>query len=317
MKPDVSILIPVFNEEASLPALVRTLDAYLGTVSFHAQLVFIDDGSADGSAAYLAGVRFANAEMKIVKLSRNFGSHAALRAGVFHADAERCAFYYVDMPDKPEILAALLAKLDEGAELAYAERVGYRASLASRLFARLVNRYIEPRYPRDGVSIVAFGRKIKKELNQNIESDSSIFFQLFQLGFRQGTVPTAIAPRAHGKSSWTFKKKLKLLIDSFVMFSYMPIRFISAVALIMMGLGVVSALAIIVIKVFALAPLQAGWPTLISLLTLGFGITNLSLAVLSEYLVRTLSAARKRPVFIVDEVLPAPAAAPQAENPAK
>lgn len=302
MKPDVSILIPVYNETAGIPALHAALDAYLGTEPFRAQLVFVDDGSRDGSAELLEGQTFAHAEVKIVKLSRNFGAHAALRAGILHADADRCAFYYMDMPDKPAILGEMMRTLDGGAEMVYAERQNYRASLGSRLFSWLLKRYIEPGYPRDGVSVLAFGGKIKAEMNRNIENDSSIFFQLFQLGFRRVGIPTEIAPRQHGKSSWTVKKKVKLLIDSFVMFSYMPIRFISAVGLFMTLFGCLGALALFVIKVFNIIPLQAGWPTLISFLAIGFGATNLSLSVLSEYLVRTLTAVRKRPVFIVDEV---------------
>jgi dolichol-phosphate mannosyltransferase len=123
------------------------------------------------------------------------------------------------------------------------------------------------------------------------------------LGFSKKGFDTDYHERTSGSSKWTLSKKLKLFIDSFIMFSFVPIRVISAVGFILAVLGFIWALVIIVIKVFGLIELSAGFPTLISILLIGFGITNLSLGIISEYLVRTLEAARNRPVFIVDDII--------------
>lgn len=307
MKPELSIIIPAYNEVEAIPALRDALDSYLATVNFSAQIVFVDDGSADDTVELLKACTYEHATVKVVKLSTNFGSHAALRAGIQHADADRCAFYYMDMPDAPEILGQLMALLNEGNELAYTDRINYQATLGSRIYSWLVRRYIEKSYPRDGVSALAFGPKIKQVLNANVENDSSIFFQIFRMGFRRAGIPDEIQPRKTGKSGWTFAKKLKLLIDSFVMFSDVPLRFISTAGIVMTIICGLMALFILVVKIFNLMPLNPGWPTLITLLVGGFGMLLISIGVMSEYLLRALSAARKRPVYLIDEVTDIPA----------
>ncbi len=170
-------------------------------------------------------------------------------------------------------------------------------------FATLVNKYILPNYPANGLIGVAFGPKAKRELNTNVENNSSFFFHLFQLGFSRASFEVEYQERSAGSSKWTFNKKLKLLIDCFVMFSFAPLRLISAIGFLLAAFGFLYALGILIAKVFNLLQFSAGYPTLISVVLIGFGITLLSLGIISEYLVRTLEASRNRPTFIVDEIL--------------
>ena len=302
IKPDVSIIIPAFNESSGVEPLFSALREFVPKSGFSMQFVFVDDGSSDDTYERLAHQRIEGAQIRVIKLSRNFGSHAALRAGIFHAAADCCVFYYMDMPEDPSCISRYYEALQNGAELAYGERVGYRASLGSRIFAKLLDRFSDCDYPKDGVVGLGFGKKIKAQLNANIETDSSIFLQLFQLGFKKQAIPAQLQPRKSGKSKWTFSKKVKLFVDTFVMFSYMPIRLISIIGILFALFGVLLALFLVVVKVFQLFPLAAGWPMLISLIAIGFGITNVSLGIIAEYLLRTLATARKRPVFIADEI---------------
>jgi dolichol-phosphate mannosyltransferase len=130
-----------------------------------------------------------------------------------------------------------------------------------------------------------------------------VFFQLFQMGFRKKAIYADYIERQHGQSKWTLAKKVKLFIDSFVMFSFAPIRAISGIGAIMALSGFAWALCVLAIKVLGVFDLAAGWPTALSILLIGFGVTNISLGVIAEYLVRTLIVARRRPVFIVDEII--------------
>ena len=302
MKPDLSVVIPAHNEIEAIPSLFAAIEKFVAAIDFLIQFVFVDDGSTDGTYEELCAKSIHKAEVKIIKLSKNFGAHAAIRAGIYHADADYTVIYSMDMPEPIEDIARFYAELLSGTEIVYSKRLGYRGSLGSRIFARLVYRLIMPSYPTEGLIGVAFGPKAKAQLNQNMEANTSLYFQIFQLGFSTNSFDVIYQERETGVSSWTFTKKLKLMIDCFVTFSFLPIRAISTIGVIMAALGFIWAIVIVIIKVFGLFELSAGWPTLLSVILIGFGITNLSLGIISEYLVRIMQSARNTPVFIVDRI---------------
>jgi dolichol-phosphate mannosyltransferase len=146
-----------------------------------------------------------------------------------------------------------------------------------------------------------FTSKIKKILNESVESNSSIFLQILTLGYKQSTISYDKEARKLGKSKWTLNKKIKLFIDSFVSFSYAPIRLVSIMGFVIFIVGLIWV-SYILFRKFTYNNLESGWPTIISILLIGFGITNMSLGILAEYIWRTLDASRARPVFLIDEV---------------
>jgi len=300
--PDISVVIPAYNEIEAIPQLVACVKEIIPVLEFSVQFVFIDDGSTDGTFEELCKQSFGNATTKVVKLSKNYGAHTAIRAGVFHADSDKVMVYSMDMPEPFEDIVLFYQYLMSGYEIVYSERVGYKGSLGSRIFSGLVNRYIEPSYPNDGLIGVAFGRKVKEQLNRNLEKNSSVYFHIFQLGFNKKSFPVQYYERNVGVSKWTRRNKIILFIDSFVMYSFMPIRAITGTGVIMAVIGMIWALFTIAFKLFNVFEFDAGWPTLMIILLFGFGITNISLGIIAEYLVRTLDAARERPTFITDEV---------------
>jgi dolichol-phosphate mannosyltransferase len=135
-----------------------------------------------------------------------------------------------------------------------------------------------------------------------VENNSSIFLQILTFGFKQDFIFYDKQPRQKGKSKWTLGKKIKLFIDSFIAFSYAPIRFVTAVGIFLFVVGILFS-GYLIFRKLAYDNLESGWPMLISILTLGFGITNISLGIIAEYLWRTLDSSRKRPVFIIDEII--------------
>jgi dolichol-phosphate mannosyltransferase len=303
MTPNISVVIPAHNEELSVPALVSAINRFIETIDFSIQFIIVDDGSTDNTLQTIINSTINCAEVKIVKLSRNFGAHAAIRAGIKNADAKYVFIYSMDMPEPIEDIALFYHELQAGTEIVFSKRMGYRGSLGSRIFSYFAKRFILPDFPTEGLIGVAFGPKVKQYLNDNIEDNTSFFFQLFSLGFSKKSFDVKYIERISGSSSWTFAKRFKLMIDCFVMFSFAPIRTISVLGFIMAVLGFIWAAVLIVIKIFGWFEFSAGWPTIISILLIGFGITNISLGIISEYLVRTLEAARKRPVFIIDDVI--------------
>ena len=137
--------------------------------------------------------------------------------------------------------------------------------------------------------------------SNNVESNSSIILQIMDYGFKYYSFSVDYSARSTGKSKWTFAKKVKVFIDSFVAFSFMPIRLVSIIGICMFVIGVIIGIATIVNKIMN-PDVPIGYSTLASIMALGFGITNISLGIIAEYLWRTYDAARKRPVFLVSSV---------------
>jgi dolichol-phosphate mannosyltransferase len=304
----VSIVIPFLNEEENLPDLLSQMEAHCSAWDFESELILVNDGSTDASMSILGDAQAVHFNMKVVDLSRNFGSHAALRAGISVAEGDYISFLYADLQDPPELIEQMQKIMSDGKDIVWAHREikeavqSPLAQLASNWYNKLMRKYVNPDFPTSGFDIVMFNRKVADELNKNIEANSSIFLQILNLGFRQEHITYEKRSRHKGKSKWTLTKKLKLFIDSFVAFSYFPIRLVSVVGIVFFILGILWSLYI-VLRELIWGDLQAGWPTLIAILMIGFGITNIGLGIVAEYLWRTLDASRERPVFVINEVL--------------
>ncbi len=245
-------------------------------------------------------------QARLINLSRNFGSHAALRAGIAHSSGELICFNYADLQDPLELIIEMKKKMEEGNDIIWAHRESTKVSLAEKIFSRsyayLMQKFAFKNFPEKGFDIVMFNAKVATSVNLNVEANSSIFLQILGMGFSQASISYKKRERTTGVSKWTLSKKIKLFIDSFVAFSYAPIRFVTIVGISMFFIGVLWTVYIILRKLLY-HDLSSGWPALISILTIGFGITNISLGIIAEYLWRTLDASRKRPVFIVDEIV--------------
>lgn len=306
IKPEISLVIPFLNEEENLPMICAALEEYLPSVGVPVEVVFVDDGSTDGSCAWLEQAEFRNFSAKLVKFSRNFGSHPAVRAGFMNASAPNCVWLGADLQEPLEIIGEGYKRICEGYDLVLVQKNQVQVSKSeetfSRIYSAMIRKWAIPGYPEKGVNTIFFNEKVKNALNANPELNSSVVLQVISMGFRQTILNMDYRERQRGSSKWTFGKKLKLLIDSFVSFSFFPIRMVSVLGFIFAFAGALIALDLIIVKIFNIRPVTLGWPSLISILMLGFGITNISLGIIAEYLWRTLDAARARPVFIIDEV---------------
>jgi dolichol-phosphate mannosyltransferase len=169
----------------------------------------------------------------------------------------------------------------------------------------MMRRFAIESYPSKGFDIIMFSKKIQFVLNQHQESNSSLFLQILTLGYSQTTIEYEKAERKKGKSKWTIGKKIKLFIDSFVAFSYAPIRLVSIVGVLLFVLGIFWS-SYLVLRKLIYDDLESGWPALIAILSIGFGITSIFLGIIAEYLWRTLDSSRGRPVYIIDEIIRIP-----------
>ncbi|MBL7743343.1 MAG: glycosyltransferase [Chitinophagaceae bacterium] len=302
----ISVIIPIFNEYEGIPFLVDSLNEFFRQNShLNAEVIFVNDGSKDNSVERLSSMEHKTYKAKVISFSRNFGSHAALRAGISHASGEYICFNYADLQDPLELIIQMKDLMDQGHDIIWAQRestkVPWGEKMFSKFYAYLMQKFAFKNFPEKGFDIVMFNKKVAAEVNKNVEANSSIFLQILGMGFRQTNITYKKRERKTGVSKWTLSKKIKLFIDSFVAFSYAPIRFVTIIGIIFFIIGILWTLYIVIRKIF-FQDLAAGWPALMSILMIGFGITNISLGIIAEYLWRTLDASRKRQVFIIDEI---------------
>ena len=304
----MSVIVPFLNEEEGIELFCEKIDEYAGNTDFKLELIFVDDGSTDRSVEILRSYPFKKAaSIKIVRLSRNFGSHAAIRAGLTRASYGICTWMGSDLQEPFELLEKSYRIItEEGYDAVYIDKKSVEVSFFNRLFSRiysgLMRRFAVSSYSSGGISTIVFNEKIKEHLNENIETNSSIMLQIMNAGFRYQTISLEYGKRAAGRSKWTLSKKIKLFIDSFVAFSFMPVRFISMMGVLIFLAGMIFGIIAVVTKLAA-PDVSAGLYVLMCIIGIGFGITNISLGIIAEYLWRAYDAARNRAVFIISEVL--------------
>ena len=304
----ISVIVPFLNEAENLRNFQQILSDYLkGQIyTYKLEVIFVNDGSSDNSVEILKNNKIKDVESKIVSLSKNFGSHSALRAGIFNSTGDFIMFLYADLQDPINLIGCLVEKLTEGVEIIWANRRNTKSKLSERLFSswysKLMKQFAISNYPEKGFDVVMFSRKVANTLNNDIQVNSSIFLQILSFGYKQDFIEYDKIQRKNGKSKWTISKKIKLLIDSFVAFSFAPIRLVTIVGFTLFLGGIFFSAYLLFRKVF-FHDLVSGWTMLMTTLSLGFGITNISLGIIAEYLWRTFDAARGRPAFIIDEII--------------
>lgn len=285
----------------------RFIDALPVGKPYDVEAVFVDDGSNDDSVEQIEQYPFVHcASVQVVQLSKNFGSHAAIRAGILHATGEYCTFIGADLQEPPDMIDKMYAEAQKGYEAVYVERgergAGGLTKLFSSAYSALMRRYAVKNFGSGGVNSILISRKIVQYINANIENNSSILLQIIDAGFKNTSIKMDYHERQAGASKWTLGKKIKLFIDSFVAFSFMPIRLVSMLGIAMAIIGFAYGVFLIIYRLVSPQATFEGYTTLVALILFTSGITNISLGVIAEYLWRAYDAARGKPAFIVSEV---------------
>lgn len=303
----LSVIIPVLNEQENLPHLVRAIDeAFRARPDVTLELIFVDDGSRDGTLAALRSIAEQDQRVRVISFSRNFGSHAALMAGFRHCSGEAAAYLSADLQDPPEMLLPMLDKLKEGYQVVWGTRQQRDDAGATRLFSMLysslMRRLALPDMPNTGIDLCLIDRSVLEAVTKVQEKNTSIFGLIMWSGFRQTFLPYHRRARQRGTSRWTLAKKLKLFVDSFVSFSFFPIRLVSYLGLAVSTLGFLYA-AIVALRRFVYGTPLQGWPSLMVAVVTLSGLQLLMLGIVAEYLWRTFDESRKRPPYIIKETI--------------
>jgi len=302
-----SIIVPVFYNELNLPETIpQLLELGREIESYRFELIFVDDGSGDRSLEILREFQAKYPEtIKVVKLTRNFGSMAAIQAGFSVASGDCVGMISADLQDPPELFLEMLGHWEKGTKAVFAVRQDREEPFSQKLFSNtyyaLVRKYAIADYPDGGFDFFLVDRQIVNEVNRIREKNTNLMSLIYWLGFKPILIPYVRRARTRGKSRWTLRKKAKLFVDTFVAFTFWPIRILSVigflVALTSFGYG---AFILVYWSLFGID--VKGWVPTMLIITFTTGLQMTMLGVLGEYLWRTLDEVRRRPPFVIDEI---------------
>lgn len=306
--PRLSIITPCYFNQDNLPVTLPTLleMEQLLPADTTVEYVLVDDGSGDETWARIQEwkQRFPD-RVKAIKLSGNFGAYNAILAGMHHATGDATVILTADLQDPPELIPQMMDYWRKGIKFVVANRTDREEPLLQKLFSNtyhyLIKRYAIKHVPPGGFDLVLFDRQLREQIVAMNEGNTNTIYQLAWLKYTYVSIPYVRRKREIGKSRWTFRKKVKLFIDSFVAFSFMPVRAITAVGFLLGFIGLLYGALVVYLRL-AHGNEVTGWSSLMLVLVGVSSFQMIALGVLGEYLWRTLDAARRRPAFIVDQL---------------
>ena len=300
----LSLVIPVYRNEANLPRLFAELETLAGELPGGLEVVFVVDGSPDRCLAILRDRLPAwPVPSQLVELSRNFGAFSAIAAGLAHGTGDSFAVLAADLQEPPELVLEFHRRMAAGeADIVFGCRTGRADPWWSRLlsgsFWALYRRCAVKEMPRGGIDVFGCTRQVRDHLAGFAEVHSNLIALLFWLGFRRAFVPYVRRARREGASAWTLRRKLRYAFDSLFQFTDLPIR-----ALLVLGAaGTTAALLASVVVLFAWARGMIrvlGYTPLMLAVAFFGGLTALGLGIVGQYLWLALENARRRPNFVV------------------
>lgn len=301
----LSIVVPVYFNADTLELLYEDMKSkILGKLESY-EIVFVDDGSGDNSWEVMNKLRDRDENIKCVKLSRNFGEHAALLAGLSNCTGDCAVTKQADLQEDSNIILEMYESWKRGNKVVLAVRKERKENPVKVFFANMyyaiIRKIVNKNMPVGGCDCYLVDRKVIEVLERLDEKNSSLTLQVLWVGFKTDKIYFVRQDREVGESRWTLAKKVKLVMDSVMSFSYVPLRFMTYVGIVFNILAVIFLISVIVEKFTKGTPI-AGWASLMCVLLCSSGLIMMMLGMLGEYIWRTLDAARTRPPYIVDEV---------------
>ena len=304
----VSIVIPCYFNELNLLKTYKVLkeDVLDKRPDLQFEVICVDDGSKDNTLGVLKDLQALDSRIKIIKLSKNFGEFRAILAGLTHASGACMAVMSADLQDPPYLITEMIQAWENGEKVVIAARTDRKENWLKKLLAHtyywFLRKLVIENYPKYGFDFFLIDKQVAQILVDMKEKNSTIYVQLIWTGFKPKVIDYIREDREDGKSMWTYWKRINLFIDTFIVFSYKPIRLISGLGILMSIFGFISAIYFIFEKVF-LHNDVAGWTSLVVAVLVLAGVQLIMLGIIGEYIWRNLDETRKRPVFIVDEII--------------
>lgn len=306
-----SVIVFFHNEVKNLPVLRQRLEQVRKASDLELEYVLVNDGSTDGSGAVAEHWAHDCPDTVYMRFSRNFGSHAAVAAGLQQCSGDCAVLMAADLQDPPELIPQLAGTFLNGNDVVWAcrsDRLGetWFTKTSAAAYYRLMRWLGLPNMPPKGADFLLISRKVIDAVNASPEKHTSVLGMILWMGFRQTFIQYVKQARHSGQSKWTFSKKIKLLIDSIVSFSYVPIRAASVFGILMATAGFVYSAWIAFLWTLGRVTSGTGYAAIMCALLIGQGAILLTLGILGEYLWRTFDESRRRPRFIIDQLMRTP-----------
>jgi dolichol-phosphate mannosyltransferase len=303
----LSVVIPVFQNQDSLPKLFEELEIIRKTLSQNGTIlecIFVNDGSTDDSLEIIREYRKQKPNCILINLSRNFGAVNCSKTGLGMVTGDAFVILAADLQDPPQLILGMCQEWAMGSDFVICARESRNDPFLTKLFANLyyllLRTFVVSDYPRGGYDFALMDSKMLKPL---YESSKSMYTPILAwwLGFKPFVIKYHRSKRQHGKSEWTFSKKLNSALDVFFGFSNKPIRFLTLI-----GFSI-SALSFVFGSVILIAALSnriqvPGYATIVTLILFLFGVTILMIGVLGEYLIRVVEETNRRPFSVISSV---------------
>lgn len=302
----LSVVIPIYNEDTTLPELRRRLVPALESVVPDFEVIFVDDGSSDSSPGLLATMSAEDPRLKSITLSRNFGHQTALSAGIDHASGAAVVLMDGDLQDPPELIPRLVAKWREGYDVVYAVKEKRKESVLKRagfrLFYLLLSRLSNVRLPLDAGIFSIMDRRTVEILRSMPERNRYISGLRAYAGGRQTGIRFEREVRYSGDPRQTPAKLLRLALDALFSFSYVPLRVATYAGFATSGLAFIFLLAVLFFKLFTDKAIL-GWASVMSAVLFLGGVQLVTVGIIGEYIGRISDEVKGRPYYVVERKL--------------
>ncbi len=304
--PQLSIVVPCHNESQNLAQLhARCTAAAHSVVGDSYELILVDDGSRDSTWQQMQALATSDGHVAAARLSRNFGHQLALSAGLELSSGARVLIIDADLQDPPELLPRMMEAMDQGADVAYGQRISRQGEswfkrATAKLFYRLLRRLTDVEIPVDAGDFRLVTRRVVQLLADMPEQHRFVRGMVSWIGMRQTAVPYDRDERTSGQTNYPFGRMLRLAIDAVTSFSIRPLRIASMIGL---GFGTLGLIGVVYAIVgWAIGQTVPGWTSVMVVVLMLGGIQLFVIGILGEYLGRLYIEAKRRPLFIIDQV---------------
>jgi glycosyltransferase involved in cell wall biosynthesis len=305
----LSIVVPVHNESEVLGTFHARLSTVLSRLAMAAEIVYVDDGSADGSSDLLRRIRVSDSRVAILELSRNFGKEAAMTAGLDHVHGDATVVIDADLQDPPELIEQMVAEWQKGNDVVTARRIrrngeSWLRVALSHLFYRMLNRVSEVPIPVDVGDYRLMSRRAVEALRDLRERNRYMKGLFAWVGYPQKELPYVRDARRSGKSKWGFGKLVGFALDGLTSFTWAPLRMATLVG-VLVATGALAMGGIIVVKTLLYGDPVPGYPSLMCVVLFLGGMQLFAIGVQGEYLGRLFVESKRRPLYLLKNIQPA------------
>ncbi|MBC1792079.1 glycosyltransferase [Listeria booriae] len=304
MTKKISVVIPLYNEEAVIEQTYKRLKDVMETLAMDYELLFVNDGSKDKTLQLVQALSFADKRVKCLAFSRNFGHQIAITAGTDYASGDAVVVIDADLQDPPELIPEMIQKWQDGFDVVYAKRTkrngeSFFKKWSAKMFYRTLHRLTDVEIPVDTGDFRLMDKKVYTELKKINEKNPFVRGLVSWLGFQQVALEYEREERAAGETKYPLKKMIKLSLDGLTSFSHQPLKIASYAGVTLSIAGFIYMLVVLFQTLFTATTVN-GWSSIIIIQLLFSGFVLIILGMIGEYIGRIYDEVKDRPLYIVE-----------------